>query len=135
MKVLVVGLYIPPWYNAARNRSLYNYTNDCILLLKSLFSIGIDDIEEGCQYIQLNEQDEYITNETDFPAASTPTMVGPMQRAPDLSPFQDDRPTDFYFLPKAANVPSWILKPKDQRWRETDLKSIKFVDECPRDSS
>ena len=32
-KVLIVGLYIPPSYNAAQNRSLYNYVNDCLLLL------------------------------------------------------------------------------------------------------
>ena len=32
-KVLVVGVYIPPWYNAAQNKSFFRYLNDCLILL------------------------------------------------------------------------------------------------------
>ena len=34
-KVAIVVLYVPPWYNAQQNRSLYNYVNDVILTIKN----------------------------------------------------------------------------------------------------
>ena len=36
-KVLVLGLYIPPWYNAQQNDSFCTYFNDCLILLKSRY--------------------------------------------------------------------------------------------------
>ena len=33
-KVVVLAIYIPPWYNADQNRSLFKYTNDAIMALK-----------------------------------------------------------------------------------------------------
>ena len=32
-KCLVIAAYLPPWYNAAQNTSVYKYINDCITLL------------------------------------------------------------------------------------------------------
>ena len=36
-KVIVLAIYIPSWYNAEQNRSLFKYTNDAILALKSKY--------------------------------------------------------------------------------------------------
>ena len=32
-KCLLIGVYLPPWYNAAQNASFYNYVNDCLTIL------------------------------------------------------------------------------------------------------
>ena len=36
-KIVVVTVYIPPWYNAQQNRSLFTYTNDAVLALKNKY--------------------------------------------------------------------------------------------------
>ena len=36
-KVVVLAIYVPPWYNADQNRSLFKYTNDAILAIKSKY--------------------------------------------------------------------------------------------------
>lgn len=36
-KIVALAVYIPPWYNAEQNRSLFNYTNDAILALRSKY--------------------------------------------------------------------------------------------------
>ena len=35
----------------------------------------------------------------------------------------------FELVPRVANVPPWVLKTKDARWTEEDLKSLKYVDD------
>ena len=34
-KVLVLGLYIPPWYNRDLNNSFCNYVSDCLVLFNN----------------------------------------------------------------------------------------------------
>ena len=36
-KIVVFAIYIPPWYNAEQNKSLFKHTNDAILALKSKY--------------------------------------------------------------------------------------------------
>ena len=36
-KIAFVVIYVPPWYNAQQNRSLYNYVNDVILTLRNKY--------------------------------------------------------------------------------------------------
>ena len=36
-KIAVVVTYVPPWYNAQQNRSLYSYLNDVVLTLKNKY--------------------------------------------------------------------------------------------------
>ena len=36
-KVVVLVIYVPPWYNAEQNRSLFNYTNDALLALSNKY--------------------------------------------------------------------------------------------------
>ena len=36
-KIVVINVYIPPWYNAQQNRSLLSYTNDVVLALKNKY--------------------------------------------------------------------------------------------------
>ena len=36
-KTLIVAVYIPPWYNAQQNRSLFNYTNDLLTHFKNKY--------------------------------------------------------------------------------------------------
>lgn len=34
---IVMAIYVPPWYNAQQNQSLFNYTNDALMALKSKY--------------------------------------------------------------------------------------------------
>ena len=36
-KIVVLVIYIPPWYNAQQNQSLFNYTNDALLAIKNKY--------------------------------------------------------------------------------------------------
>ena len=93
-----------------------------------LFNIGIDDIEKNID----NPDTIPATTETqasrhDYPAASTPQRVRPGCNELNYSHIRNEQ--EIEFLPKATNVPSWLLKPKDPRWREIDNKMEKFVDD------
>ena len=37
-KVCVVAVYLPPWYNAAKNRRCLQFINDCLVLLNSRYN-------------------------------------------------------------------------------------------------
>ena len=37
-KVCIMAVYLPPWYNAARNRRCLQYINDCLVLLNSRYN-------------------------------------------------------------------------------------------------
>ena len=36
-KIVVLAVYVPPWYNSDQNKSLYKYTNDSLMVLKSKY--------------------------------------------------------------------------------------------------
>ena len=36
-KIVIVVIYVPPWYNAKQNRSLYRHTNDVLLVLRNKY--------------------------------------------------------------------------------------------------
>ena len=36
-KIVILAVYIPPWYNSEQNRSLFRYTNDAILTLRAKY--------------------------------------------------------------------------------------------------
>ena len=36
-KVVVIVIYVPPWYNAQQNKSLYSYTNDVVLAIRKKY--------------------------------------------------------------------------------------------------
>ena len=93
-----------------------------------LFNIGIDDIEEGCVQNEAQDNNEHTTRDGDFPVASTPTRVTPAQTEASFSPIQGEGQGRLAFLPKAVNMPPWLLKPKDQIWRETEPADFKYVD-------
>ena len=64
----------------------------------------------------------------DFPAVSTPTRVGPSSEYA-ASPIMQRANQSFELLPCVANVPNWIPRPKDPRFKEDDSNSYKFVDD------
>lgn len=94
-----------------------------------LFGIGVDDIEEECQAPPIAAaQTETQASRHDFPAVSTPRRVYPNHlQEPSMSPITKEQ--DIEFLPRATNVPPWLLKPKDPRWRPPQDKNEKFVDD------
>ena len=94
-----------------------------------LFNVGVDDLEEGFQSGQEQEEahSETLCRTTDFPAASTPKRVRNQPEAA-LSPIAG-RQEEFRILPRVANVPPWIPKPKDPKVRDIGLRSYKFVDD------
>ena len=97
-----------------------------------LFNVGIDDLEEGfCPQDDLNDQDEAheetLIRSDDFPAVSTPKRVNMPPSEITESPVQGAPP--FEILPRVANVPHWVPKPKDPIFRPGDLHTYKYVDD------
>ena len=94
-----------------------------------LFNIGIDNIEEQLSTPPNTPKAiETVPASRDFPAVSTPTRVGPTGPAPPQSPIPPNE-LDIEFLPKATNVPPWLLKPKDAKWKDVQVQNEKFVDD------
>ena len=98
-----------------------------------MFNVGVDDFEEGFveedgQETQAEAHSETLGRTDDFPAASTPKRVGPVcNTAASPIPL---RPTqDFTILPRVANVPHWVKKPKDPCFRPSSINTYKFVDD------
>ena len=94
-----------------------------------LFNIGVDDLEEGFDGGEQEQEEahkETLCNTADFPAASTPKRVRNLPEA-TLSPIAS-RKQSFELLPRVANIPPWVLKPKDPRLKDRGLRSYKFVD-------
>ena len=68
---------------------------------------------------------------------STPTRVSTRSRQVDLSPVreaiidqeQDMARDDFEILPRVANVPPWMRKPKDTLWKVKKICNRKYVDD------
>ena len=77
---------------------------------------------------QTNTHEETLTRSDDFPAVSTPMQVG---RAVDInaSPIACRNTQEFVLLPRVANVPHWVIKPKDPVFTYEKIKSYKFVDD------
>ena len=79
-----------------------------------LFNIGVDNLEEGFDNTtaaQVTEaHQETLVRTDDFPTVSTPKRVG-LSEELLASPIPDRR-QDFALLPRVANVPHWIRKPR-----------------------
>ena len=98
-----------------------------------LFNIGVDNLEEGfqeaaCTNAQEEAHSETFTRTDDFPAASTPRRVGRDSEISD-SPIPKRPGQEFDILPRVANVPPWIRKPKDPEFKSTPIKTYKYVDD------
>ena len=94
-----------------------------------LFNVGIDTIEDGCVYpTEGNETIEHLVHKEDCPAMSTPRRVTMARRSPGLSPIREDGP-NVDILPRSANIPPWIRKPKERRWVNKAPKKAKFIDD------
>ena len=76
-----------------------------------------------------NDLPEHLGRTDDFPAFSTPTRVGLMITDIDMSPIGRDPDFQVDFLPCVANVPPWLRKPTERKWRENPLLIVKFVDD------
>ena len=98
-----------------------------------LFNVGIDDLEDHCQYDPTAEveEPECITHNKDFPAASTPVRVSTRQPAMSMSPIREEKHNnqEYEFLPRAVNVHPWLRKPKDPTYKDSESASLKFVDD------
>ena len=96
-----------------------------------LFNIGIDDIEEGCEYPEDCSQDTHEALQADFPATSTPKRVDRSISELRLLPIRerDNSQCVEFLLPTAINVPPWMRKPKDPLWKSIEPDSLKYVDD------
>ena len=95
-----------------------------------LFNVGIDDLEEEFQTesTQHEAYEETANRTDDFPAASTPARVrGGRSPSPAQSPIPNNAET-FQILLRVANVPPWIKKPKDPKFKLADISTLKYVD-------
>ena len=97
-----------------------------------LFNIGTDDLDEHNPDPNGPNQEEAhsetLNRTDDYPAASTPVRVRSVDE-PAASPIVGAGVQSFALLPRVANVPPWIKKPKDPAYSQGELKSYKFVDD------
>ena len=92
----------------------------------------IDDLEEEYDHGLDNQKEaheETLTRSDDYPAVSTPVRVGGAGRDPLLSPVQPAQRPDFALLPRVANVPPWLQKAKDPKFKQSSLATFKYVDD------
>ena len=99
-----------------------------------LYNIGVDNLEE--QYEgqtpgrETQATQEHLPRRDDFPVHSTPTRVRPLSSLPSLTPIKETADhQECELLPRVANAPPWLLKPKDPRWRKKKISVLKFVDD------
>ena len=96
-----------------------------------LFNIGVDDLDEDTAHEppgQAEAHEETLVRTDDFPAVSTPIRVQSTAEITE-SPIPRSLEQEFTMLPRVANIPHWIRKPKDPTYNEGILKSYKFVDD------
>ena len=94
-----------------------------VLVLGSyLFTVGMDDIEEGCILPDLpfvNLPEEHVRY-ADFPASSTQNFVRTEIRSIPISPLAANGAVrnlgNFALLPRVANIPPWLHGSKDATW-------------------
>ena len=95
-----------------------------------LFNVGVDDLEEDFredETIQEEANIETLGRTDDYPAVSTPIRVGGHMEDLTVSPMQRSQdPSTFRILPRVANVPPWIHKPKDPRFKTGKPATYKF---------
>ena len=53
----------------------------------------------------------------------------PSNNAPAMSPIVGAGDHQIQLLPRVANVPHWISRPKDPRFNSGDIATVKFVDD------
>ena len=98
-----------------------------------LFTVGIDDIEEGCVYPDAPFVDlpgEHRLQEEDFPASSTPQRVRTSVQDAPFSPIQAaSRDLGFALLPRVMNVPPWIRKKKEATYVKRPPVDLKYIDD------
>ena len=97
-----------------------------------LFNMGVDDLEEDFAQINqplTNTQKETLPRNDDFPTVSTPKRVGKSEEQIPYSPIAGAPPPHFELLPRVANVPPWIRKPKDPVFATKKIDTKKFVDD------
>ena len=98
-----------------------------------LFNMGVDNLEDNFVQTDLplvNSDTETLNRRDDFPAVSTPRRVGRSIQSIPCSPIQPDPASSpVEFLPRVANIPPWILKPKDPTFKEKPIETRKFVDD------
>ena len=95
--------------------------------------MGVNDLEDEFpqdvrQETQAEAFEETNLRTDDFPTASTSQRVGPVEDmvAP---PIAQRSAQNFTLLPRVANVPHWVKKPKDPEFQPSKLNTYKFVDD------
>ena len=85
-----------------------------------LFNMGVDDLEENFIHHEPLSPEQIETRGTneDFPACLTPVRASTNQGRLATSPIQRSSDSNFELVPRVANVPPWIRKPKDLQFRE-----------------
>ena len=94
--------------------------------------MGVDDLEDGFKpgnSTSFDGPQETFAREGDFPAMSTPKRVHGGPRYDPGSPIAPEPVQDFNILPRVANVPPWIRRPKDPTFRPRQIETKKFVDD------
>ena len=95
-------------------------------------NVGIDDLEEDfdCpEAAQENTFEETLGPTGNQPTTSTPTRARLPPTVAASPVIGRRRALSFTILPRVANVPPWIQKPKDPTYHEGQINSYKFVDD------
>ena len=96
-----------------------------------LFNVGIDHLEDGCQFPDMPFFDQHVetsASTADYPAASTPARISSFVEELAPSPIHTAGP-DFVLEPRVANVPPWIRAPKERTWKDSTPVVKKYIDD------
>ena len=97
-----------------------------------LFNIGTDNLEEECpKGPEIPTMIEHIPRRDDFPASSTPVRVSRPIQDPPHTPVRNQPESDYplAFSARAANVPPWLRRVNEPRWKQIEDCSQKFIDD------
>ena len=98
-----------------------------------LFNVAVDSLEDD--FLDNGGEDsvrdvhlETLVRTDDYPAASTPVRVSHRQN-PTESPIAAPNTAEFAILPRVANVPPWLRRPKDPTFTSGSISTYKYVDD------
>ena len=95
-----------------------------------LFNIGIDDLEEDCPETPgENPTIEHLPRSDNFPTAAAPSRVRNTPAEPPVAPIRGKHGYDLAFSIRAANVPPWLRKACEPKWKGIEAANQKYIDD------
>ena len=92
-----------------------------------LFTVGIDHLEREFEDNHIVSQFDSAEHLVENSSATSTPVVASIRRNLDMSPVRGSQGVDF--LPRAINVPEWLRRPTEPKWRDKSLSANKYIDD------